>query len=71
MAQKPFILPSGVDFYAGDGSAAGSADPLLIVSDSTNRVGINTQSPTGTLDITVASTGSCYFKYRKLQKYQM
>jgi len=57
MAQKPFVLPSGVDFYAGDGSAAGNADPLFRVDDANNRVGINTQTPTGTLDITVASTG--------------
>jgi len=55
MAQKPFVLPSGVDFYAGDGTAAGAADPLLVVSDSTNKVGINSQTPSGTLDINTAS----------------
>lgn len=55
MPQKPFVLPSGVDFYAGDGTAAGAADPLLVVSDSTNKVGINSQTPSGTLDINTAS----------------
>lgn len=55
MATKPFVLPSGVDFYAGDGTAAGAADPLLVVSDSTNKVGINSQTPSGTLDINTAS----------------
>jgi hypothetical protein len=55
MATKPFVLPSGVDFYAGDGTAAGAADPLLVVSDSTNKVGINSQTPSGTLDINIAS----------------
>jgi hypothetical protein len=55
MAQKPFVLPSGVDFYAGDGTAAGSVDPLLVVADSLNKVGINSQTPTGTLDINTAS----------------
>jgi hypothetical protein len=56
MATKPFVLPSGVDFYAGDGTAAGAADPLLVVSDSTNKVGINSQTPSGTLDINTSST---------------
>jgi hypothetical protein len=55
MPQKPFVLPSGVDFYAGDGTAAGAADPLLVVSDSTNKVGINSQTPSGTLDINIAN----------------
>jgi hypothetical protein len=55
MATKPFVLPSGVDFYAGDGTAAGAADPLLVVADSTNKVGINSQTPSGTLDINTAS----------------
>lgn len=55
MATKPFALPSGIDFYAGDGTAAGAADPLLIVSDSTNKIGINSQIPSGTLDINTAS----------------
>lgn len=57
MASKPFVLPSGVDLYVGDGSAAGSADPLFRVDDANNRVGINNQTPTGTLDIIVASSG--------------
>jgi|694.fasta_scaffold19152_9 hypothetical protein len=55
MPQRPFVLPSGIDFYAGDGTAAGAADPLLVVSDSTNKVGINSQNPSGTLDINIAS----------------
>ena len=55
MPQRPFVLPSGIDFYAGDGTAAGAADPLLVVSDSTNKVGINSQTPSGTLDINTAS----------------
>jgi hypothetical protein len=55
MATKPFVLPSGIDFYAGDGTAAGAADPLLVVSDSTNKIGINSQIPSGTLDINTAS----------------
>lgn len=57
MPSKPFVLPSGVDLYVGDGSAAGSADPLFRVDDTNNRVGINNQTPTGTLDIIVASSG--------------
>jgi len=55
MPQRPFVLPSGIDFYAGDGTAAGAADPLLVVSDSTNKVGINSQIPSGTLDINIAN----------------
>lgn len=57
MAFKPFVLPSGTDFYAGDGAPSGVADPLFIVVDSTNKVGINSQTPSGTLDINTASSG--------------
>ena len=55
MADKPFIISK--DLQVGDGSAAGTTDALLRVDDTNNRVGINTPTPTGTLDVTVSSSG--------------